>query len=786
MHVPAASDDPSSLPGRRVPRLLRPLVFASVTLLLGPAFTLSAAATSQTNDPPALSGRVLDPSGAGIPAALIVLQGPSAAAREIVADEHGRYAVASLAAGRYVLTVTASRFRPARLEVTISAGRAVFQDVNLALQPIENSVTVRGDAIDAVRAAANEQYNRNKAVTTLDRDTVVQNSPVSNYDSLRLLPGVMSAGGTKDRFSVPTHLRGAGAWGQVEQVDDYPAINITPVSAEDGGYTASFSSIIPSLALHQLTLATGGLGVSYGQASGGIVRTGIRRGSRETPRSTVRVEGSGIGEGVLMADTGGVYRNLDFYVAGQTVYGDYGDAYATYARPIEGLTLGSGLAKLGYAVNDSSRAEFLFVGGSETHDYYQLSTQTGTGLSLRRDYHTDKQNSFTAARYDLRTAGNLVFGAGITHSRFHENRVEDTLNGAAVNLSRRNRPQQATRAFANAAWTRSLAPSVKYTGSSGVELTWDKYRDITTTPISFEFGESSAYWRNSVSFDAGLVLNAGLRVSALDNGFETTYPFVYDAGAAWQLPSGTRLMGSYSTGYKLNKAFYLWWGNGQFIGRPGSEGLRPSRTDTAELGIEQSVRRGGRSVGLIRVSGFRTDEIDLFNFGNTGTGTPFYDDARVRGVEVWSEWRFAKIRPFGSFTWLRTERVASTNPAATNIDLRFTPLPNYAASVGSHLDLHDRVSIAVMGYYDDGGVSEQVVTDSIAVTRFASFVKANASAIYRLNDRLGLTLRIENVFNQRDLGYSRSILNPDGSSQRVDGTQRDPGTIVGGGFQFRF
>ena len=116
----------------------------------------------------------------------------------------------------------------------------------------------------------------------MEGKTVVDYSPVANYDALRLLPGVMSAG-QKDRFSVPSHLRGAGAWGQVEQVDDYPSINITPVSAEDGGYTASFSSIIPSLALNNLTLATGGLGVSYGQASGGIVRSGIKRGSARAP-----------------------------------------------------------------------------------------------------------------------------------------------------------------------------------------------------------------------------------------------------------------------------------------------------------------------------------------------------------------------------------------------------------------------------------------------------------------------------------------------------------------------
>jgi outer membrane receptor protein involved in Fe transport len=783
----------SPLPGgrlsfRSIPVSLRTIsviVFVFTGVL---AITARAAVAAPTDGPQApdvvVSGRVLDPSGASVAGASVVLEPGAGIRRVTTTDSAGVYAFANVKPGSYVVIVTANGFRPLRSELRVT-GTSVARDFTLELQGLEDTVTVRGEALDAVRVEAEATYNRNKAVTTLDQETVIRNSPVANYESLRLLPGVMSAG-AKDRFSVPSHLRGAGAWGHVEQVDDYPAINITPVSAEDGGYTASFSSIIPSLALSRLTLATGGLGVSYGQATGGIIKTAIKRGSNQSPRTTLRVEGVGVGEAVLMGDTGGVYRGLDFYVAGQTVYGDYGDTYATHARPLEELRLASGLAKVGYSATPDSRAELLFVGGDESHEYYQLSTEQGTGGSLRRDYHTEKRNYFTAARYDVRPSPNLVLAAGVTHSRFHENRIEDLLNGVAVDLSRRNRPQQATRAVANVDWIRSLTPSIRYTASGGLDMTWDKFRDITTTPLTFEFREQSAYWRNSVALDAGLVINAGLRVSAVDNGFATTHPVLYDAGAAYQLPSGTRLMGSYSTGYKLNKAFYLWWGNGQFIGRPGTEGLRPSRTETAELGIQQEITRGSRSLGVVRLSWYRTDERDLFNFGNTGTGVPFYDDARVRGLEAWSEWRFSKIRPFASFTWLRTERTASTNPAATNIDLRFTPLPNYAASVGAHVDLLDRLSLSAMGYYDDGGVSEQVVTDSILVTRFESFVKANASAAYRWNDRVSLTLRVENLFNQRDLGYSRSILNPDGTSRRVAGTQRDPGTIVGGGLQVRF
>lgn len=758
-----------------------PLVLAAA--LATAASPLTAQPVTPPPEPsPPITGRVVDTSGGAVADADVRVLATGGLRRIRTAGD-GRFTVAPAGACPCTLVVAAPGFAEARLPLKTAAS---VGSVVLRVGPLVQQVTVTGERVDAVRQQALDHYNANKTTTSLEGETVERHSPVSNYDALRLLPGVMTAGGTKDRFSVPTHLRGASAWGTVEQLDDYPAINITPVSAEDGGYTASFSSIIPSIALTRMTLATGGLGVSYGQASGGIVRSGIKRGTAQGPHSTVRVDGMAIGEGVALGDTGGMVGRLDYYVAGQSVVGEYGDAYATFARPIESLRLVSGLAKVGYRAGDSGRLEALFVGGDETHDYYQLANDAATGRSLRRDFHTAKQNTFVATRYDTRLTDNLLLGAGLTHNRFHENRVEDAFEGVNVDLSRRNRPQQATRLFASLDWRRVITPALTYTATGGMDLSWDRYRDITTTPIAFAFREQAAYWRNSLVFRQGLTVNTGLRAVAIDDGFETRHPLLVDAGVAYALPSDTRLRASYSTGYKLNKAFYLWWGGGQFIQRPGSSGLRPSRTETTEVSLEQGVRPGRRSSGTVRVSVYDTSETDLFNFGNTGTGIPFYDDARVRGAELWTEWRVGRLRPFGSFTWLRTERTRSTNPDAANVDLRFTPLPNYAASVGTHADVSPRLALTVMGYYDDGGVNEQAVNDDLVVTRFQGFFKANGMASYQWTERVTVLLRVENLFNQRDLGYSRSVLGADGSTQRLTGIQRDPGTIIGGGVQVRF
>lgn len=742
----------------------------------GPAPAAAAAAAT-------IRGIVVDAQDRPISGAELVIELPGRAPLTIQTGPDGVFRIDRLPAADAIVHVTAPGFTTLTETVrTAGAGALRFR---LGVAPVVTKVTVLAAGSADLAREVDRAYDANKSVTSLDGEVLEGVAPIANYAALRLLPGVMNAGASgRDRFSLPTHIRGGMAWGTVETLDQYPAIDITPVAAEDGGYTAGFSSIIPSIAVNSISVATGGLGVSYGQASGGIVRNYLKRGSAAAPSSSVRLEMLSLGEGLVMADTGGGAGPVDYYFAGQSSLADYGDAYATFARPIEELRLASGLAKVGVQISSRSRWETMYVGGAERHDYFQQTTRAGQ--ILRQDYHTDKNNHFLASRYDWRPSGDFGVGIGITQNWFHENRIEDEANGVAVNLSRRNRPQRATRVFGNVQWRKPLADAITYTGSSGVDLTWDRFEDITAQPIGFQFGEQAVYWRNSLEL-ASLTLNGGVRVANVDNAFTDDVRAFYDAGAAWIAPvTRTRVFGSWSTGYKLNKAFYLWWGGGQFISREPAIGLRPSTTETVEAGVEQPVTLGRAGAGTIRAAVFGTRESDLFNFGNTGAGIPFYDAAATRGAELWSEWQIGRLRPFASLTWLHTRRDASTNPEASNLDLRFAPLPNYVVGFGSHVAVHPRLSASLYGIYDDGGVSEQRVNDDIVVTRFGSFGKLNASVTWAASSRWDVFSRLENVLNHRDLGFDRTIIRPDGTAQRVAGTQRDPGIVVSIGINARF
>lgn len=767
--------------------MIKLATFVSCAVLLTAIHFLSpgaSAAPAAAAGGPAIEGTIVDEQGRAISGAEVTLEPASGPPRRAYSGAGGRFRFEGLAAGAATLRAGAPGFAPLVRKLDLSRDRVL--ELRLEIAPVTTGITVAGSRPEDLRTEVDQIYHANKSVAGLSGREVIEFNPVAGYAALRLLPGVMSAGaGGRDRFSLPTHIRGGHAWGTVETIEDYPALNITPVAAEDGGYTAGFSTVIPSIAVESLQVATGGLGVSYGQASGGVVRNLLRRGSAGRRSTTLRLETLTLGEAIVMADTGGGFGPVDYYVAGQSSLADYGRAYDTFPRPIEGLRLASGVARLGVRTSARGRWEVLYTGGDERHDYFQTAAQAGA--VVRRDYHTDKSNHLLASRYDWHASEDFTVGLGATQHWFHENRIEDLAAGVPVNLSRRNRPQRATRAFTNFHWRAGITDSIVYTASGGGEFTWDRFRDITTQPIGFSFREQAGYWRNSLSLGGALTVNAGIRLANVHNGFRNDLRDLYDAGAAWIAPvTRTRIFGSWSTGYKLNKAFYLWWGNGQFIRREPAIGLKPSTSETAELGLEQPVSIGGRRSGSIRVSVFRTRESDLFNFGNTASGIPYYDAARTRGAELWTEWRLWRFRPFASFTWLRSYRDTSTNPNARDVDLRFAPLPNYASGFGSHIDAHPRLILSIYGFYDDGGVSQQMLNDEVLVTRYGSFSRVNASAIWTVSPRWNLFIRAENLLHRRDLGFDRTIIHPDGTAERIAGTQRDPGLVASAGVELRF
>ena len=84
-----------------------------------------------------LQGRVLDPSGAAVPGASVVVRNSATGFTSTTSsDDQGRYHVPGIPAGAYQVTAEAPGFRSERIEaLTFEVGRTLVRDFQLTSTP---------------------------------------------------------------------------------------------------------------------------------------------------------------------------------------------------------------------------------------------------------------------------------------------------------------------------------------------------------------------------------------------------------------------------------------------------------------------------------------------------------------------------------------------------------------------------------------------------------------------------------------------------------------------------
>src|SRR5262245_37412157 len=114
--------------------------------VLALVLSMPAAASAQSDG--RFSGAVLDPSGAVVPGATVVIKNErTGAERTAVTDAGGRYLVTGLPPSTYTITVKAGSFAP--LEYTglpLVAAQEFPLDLNLQAAGVQETVTVVGTA----------------------------------------------------------------------------------------------------------------------------------------------------------------------------------------------------------------------------------------------------------------------------------------------------------------------------------------------------------------------------------------------------------------------------------------------------------------------------------------------------------------------------------------------------------------------------------------------------------------------------------------------------------------
>jgi hypothetical protein len=147
----------------------------SVSPLFGQAATAS------------ISGRVTDPSGAGIPSAPVTIKNTGTSASQTVnTDNQGRYSVPDLPIGNYDLQATKMGFQTSvRSGVSLTVGSAPVIDFQLTVGQTNQTVNVS--------AEVSQVETTNAAVSSLVNQTQMRELPLNGRDFEQLIllaPGV--------------------------------------------------------------------------------------------------------------------------------------------------------------------------------------------------------------------------------------------------------------------------------------------------------------------------------------------------------------------------------------------------------------------------------------------------------------------------------------------------------------------------------------------------------------------------------------------------------------------
>ena len=328
-----------------------------------------------------------------------------------------------------------------------------------------------------------------------------------------------------------------------------------------------------------------------------------------------------------------------------------------------------------------------------------------------------------------------------------------------------------------------VRPSTPVTLTGGVAYEYER-EDLTSSATS-NFGDGTfseenafdehrgtlgAYGQGLVTLSGGLTANAGVRFddNSAFGGFTT-----WRTGAAWRFAQGTRLRASVGTAYKAPKFREL------FIAVPfevGNPELRPERSTTWELGIEQAFASDRLRLGLTYFSSRFRDLIQYSLVDFEDSSVPTYYNlgaADSHGLEAEVSYRVLDaLTVSGQYTWLATE-VTDAGASFSPVFEQGQPLlrrPEHSGRVRvagrpfSRLGLG--VNVNYVGTREDVDfeldLPGRVTLDAYTLVELT----ADAALLQAAPGRPGLTalLRVENLFDADYLavvgfaGRGRTIL----------------------------
>lgn len=253
------------------PHVKKPSVYLKVAGLLALTILLSSSAWAQLRIVGAVSGTVLDQTGAVVANAKVTLKdAQTGITKEAASTNGGTFLFPDLAVGSYVVTVSAAGFKTATL-TNISVSTYQTTDVRFSLELGAASETITVSATEEQALETTSQL----VASTLSSKTVTQ-LPVGNRSNAlalaRLAPGASPPASGDTRYN---NLAGGAVNVTVDGIND--ASN----GFKSGGNVFFMTVPVRLGAIEEVSVETGGLGADSGAQSGANIKFTTRRGGAQ-------------------------------------------------------------------------------------------------------------------------------------------------------------------------------------------------------------------------------------------------------------------------------------------------------------------------------------------------------------------------------------------------------------------------------------------------------------------------------------------------------------------------
>jgi len=764
---------------------------------------LGLAASALAQGQGSIAGTVVDPLGARVAGASVVLLQESRVATETRSDSQGQFAFDRLAEGRYRIQVTSDGFQARTTSpVFLAAGASTTLEVSLPLGPLETAVTVTA----AANAVLPSQIGA--AVTVLDARTLDAIGKPDVLEALRLVPGSSlvqtgARGGTTSIF-----IRGGNS--------NFNKLIIDGIAANDIGGGIDLSQFSMAGVERVEVLREANSVIAGTDALAGVISVTSRRGQTRVPEASLSVDGGNLSTNRESASLGGVAGRVDYFsefsrldtnndlpnnqYRNKTYAGRFGiavghntDVSAT-ARWIDKYYESPNAAGL-YGVPDDAfqTSRLRLVGfGSQTQisDRWQVSARVGL---------SDQRAHFVNPTLSGQNIGGTGFGSIVTLTG--ANGYSATGRGA-LDFGPYDSRNRSARQGVYGQTTFQLGRGFSVSGGGDYEREQafvDPDADPSTTRHNGAIWmEGRGSLADRVSVTAGLGYARIERYAAAYSPRISIAAFLRKpmASAFW---TDTRLTFNAGKGIKatsaatVDRSLYALLQKsttGAALAASGGVGpIGPERGRNLDIGLEQGLARGRARA---RVSYFNNEFFDLIEFVSNNLLPQFgvppevaaaaspgayvnSQSYRAQGVEISADAMLGRLRIGGSYTFLDamvTRSLSSNvtpqvNPLFPDIQIGgFTALVGQRpfrrpANTGSLLVSYSqgRADVALTGYFagkaDDSTFivgSDINFGNSLLLPNHDldfGYQKIDVSGSYRVHPRIKWFATIENVLNQR-------------------------------------